>query len=1043
MIDASSASSATQIAREAYEAWNAGIEREIFSGQWAGQPVYLDLEEEVLARIARTVDGGSNDPAESLSAAVRPTLHPLADGVGLFAEHLRRELEWRSDGGTATPPFLAVLGFLSLVAEGMRTDEKFRVSNYYDRLAIALGVETEKSAKPKIVRCFMDESHVLWAALNSWLEDHEGRLGLPTAHAFDYRVHVGVPMSQALVSAGDRLVLRELFVAYRLRPGQSLSRSDMLRLIEDWLPASSVSSGLKRLSRQREALERVADVASVELSAWDGTTREEREVGGALEASILVSAVLREHPRPLVQLELLVHSLVPLPDGEYRLDSDTGSHARAALADTDGRLTLTDARTQGWRGFVESGQVSMPDVMFASLRLANRDATLTRDPRRLLVLEYDEEYRRYVEVNRVTLGRDNLVMCHESLLPAFEGALDTIARPGFRKRRADELKGLPDGWVAFEPIEILAISETEDVDLAALVPLSWSQVSLGGGYPLPSRSTWLRGSPPEVRASSLAEREATVMLTCERSLDGEPPPTRELVTFHGSTVLDLPSDGLPDGDYRIAIKEPGDKGSTLGSSVFRIRSADHPRAAAPGGGFQLAYNLDADPQAAISAQPCEASGDAIRGAAVPGTNGGSPDALQLLELIPRSLSVVGSKDEEIDADVGESHPRGGDAPLCLMGTSAHHWILEDGGRYPGLKAGWSGTCKHCGIEKWFPRRPGSRRGRDRRRGRQAPATPTPLELQVEAPPIEPDAHAGLDTLLEAASFAQQGSWGSFDALASRVDDAPWFPLEVARLLGSLGHIDLQLNSRNIRPERWSIAPTTLSISADGGDAALGGYRSASLVERLADDVAAVGGTLEPETVPGSPTLLVVKGLAEDALREAARSTSDAMGTEVLVEVGPAERLVSRLPDIDDVLPKLPALQRALDAPVEKFDFERNQWDRVHEVDTPGAYRFLTQPRLIAARLTNDSSLRVADNRLVKWLAARALGLQMLAYEPNAQTLTCPLGAQLPGLYERAAVLSSSRPPTPRANGTVTYDAVAPEVATGLWERLVQPSGDAR
>src|SRR4051812_27856858 len=101
---------------ESYEAWNAGIEREIFSGQWAGQPVYLDLEEEVLERIAQTAAGEGGDPAESLMAAVRPTLHPLPDGVGLFAKHLREEREWRLAGSSGTPPFLAVLAFLSLVA---------------------------------------------------------------------------------------------------------------------------------------------------------------------------------------------------------------------------------------------------------------------------------------------------------------------------------------------------------------------------------------------------------------------------------------------------------------------------------------------------------------------------------------------------------------------------------------------------------------------------------------------------------------------------------------------------------------------------------------------------------------------------------------------------------------------------------------------------------------------------------------------------------------------------------------------------------------
>ena len=105
---------------ELYDAWNAGIKREVFSGQWAGQPVYLDLEPEVLSRLSRAVGDGGSTPSECLTAAVRPTLHPRADGVGLFSQHLARERRWRAHGGNETPPFLAVLALLSVVAEAMR-----------------------------------------------------------------------------------------------------------------------------------------------------------------------------------------------------------------------------------------------------------------------------------------------------------------------------------------------------------------------------------------------------------------------------------------------------------------------------------------------------------------------------------------------------------------------------------------------------------------------------------------------------------------------------------------------------------------------------------------------------------------------------------------------------------------------------------------------------------------------------------------------------------------------------------------------------------
>jgi hypothetical protein len=54
---------------------------------------------------------------------------------------------------------------------------------------------------------------------------------------------------------------------------------------------------------------------------------------------------------------------------------------------------------------------------------------------------------------------------------------------------------------------------------------------------------------------------------------------------------------------------------------------------------------------------------------------------------------------------------------------------------------------------------------------------------------------------------------------------------------------------------------------------------------------------------------------------------------------------------------------------------------------------------------------LATVQLSKHLAAQHLGRALLAYSPDQQVLAVPLGADLPGLYGRAAVLCSGRLPT--------------------------------
>jgi hypothetical protein len=119
-----------------YESWNASVEAEFFDGTWAGHPVYLDMEDDVLARIADRA-GVKGRPKEAFAQVLRPTLYlwPERDGH-LLDLHVRRLRRWKRERGEGAPPCLAVLAFFVLAAEGMRGDENFGSNNYYGRLLL-------------------------------------------------------------------------------------------------------------------------------------------------------------------------------------------------------------------------------------------------------------------------------------------------------------------------------------------------------------------------------------------------------------------------------------------------------------------------------------------------------------------------------------------------------------------------------------------------------------------------------------------------------------------------------------------------------------------------------------------------------------------------------------------------------------------------------------------------------------------------------------------------------------------------------------------
>src|SRR3954447_15605587 len=112
----------------AYDAWNRALADEFFRGRWGGRPVYLDLEDDVLARVAAQAGVVDADPSQALIAAVLPTLS-LESWGSLLGRHVARVSAWQRGGMDGAPPVIAVLALLSLVAEHMRTDAQLSAAN--------------------------------------------------------------------------------------------------------------------------------------------------------------------------------------------------------------------------------------------------------------------------------------------------------------------------------------------------------------------------------------------------------------------------------------------------------------------------------------------------------------------------------------------------------------------------------------------------------------------------------------------------------------------------------------------------------------------------------------------------------------------------------------------------------------------------------------------------------------------------------------------------------------------------------------------------
>ena len=150
------------------------------------------------------------------------------------------------------------------------------------------------------------------------------------------------------------------------------------------------------------------------------------------------------------------------------------------------------------------------------------------------------------------------------------------------------------------------------------------------------------------------------------------------------------------------------------------------------------------------------------------------------------------------------------------------------------------------------------------------------------------------------------------------------------------------------------------------------------------------------------------------------------------------RTLPPLSKIEAALPRipLPGAKR-----IQRFHLPSSSWVPAASADEPGAYRLdhgFTRTDVFRSQADVEAGTAALGTvQLIKHLAARHAGRAMLAYHPDRQLLAVPLGADLPGLYGRAAVLCSGRMPVPDERQRVlAYRGMPQHVADALNSLLI-------
>lgn len=986
----------------AYGAFNDAIAEEMFGLDKAGRPVYLLPDAptyEAIYKRAGAETGAAGHAA--FLAAVRSTLVLEDEGVNPFKTHLDGCLQHRWNR-IDTPPALALLVVLSAAADVMHAGDGMAANNYYGRLVILLDVPAWREGRFKTA--YQGVAEDLWGSLNAWLEAWEGERGVPTAYAVGQR-YIGLPMSQALVRQHDRERLMHVFAAEGLPPGYQMAGNDMEGVLDTWVnrQPAVLSNALRILWSNAAARERIAGVACLELEAWRGEEASEGSEPGTASryAAVRLMAQLRTRMRRAsVELNLTI----PTPPG---VDRPT-----ATLAGADGPVTMRLAPAGAGSLRLEDSSRLEPGSLLAdevSLTVGDSNRVMTRLPRRLVPMRFDDLQNCFVEVERVQLGELSLLISAEALRSQVEAVLSVVARPGWTVLDATTA-GVAEGWLVYRDVQVYdRFTGTVHLDLQPLLPRSAATLVLSGGFSLPGRlRKWSSLDPPEIQAVT-PQASSLKILVEPLNRAGEPVLQHEVNS--GLAVVPLREAALRDGEYLVTLLVDG-ANKPSATSLLRLRSGQTPVRELAGRPSGLVYRPSGGPLWPLSACSPDGSPD------VDGARASVPTAAEATGEMPAArrrttqrAPATSRRPVRVGRAMGED---------SCMRTGMHRIQLPDVRPGRPRSSSVEGECTTCGLVKRYPLTAHGARKR-------VAATAASSVRLGPLPPVADHGERDHAVAFDGLCHLGSGTVSEFTRIASQVEGTALYVDVLLRTLEVLGHIDVRRQEGALAFEEFELTPSTL-VEIGPDHWWLVGRAPHDLVTALERAVGAHGGEFQDVSDQGAPRRTIQCTWAElDALLASEERLGD-----VGIVTAAGLSLASGLPPLSSVAAAFPR------TPVPAFD-ALAQWDTVSARWAPaislaraGAYRLGGFAPRYGLRSTADleaGSIAFAGPQLVKHVANLWAGDPLAGYDTASSSVVVPLGCDVPGLYGRSLALCSGRVPNvDEESRMLRYPAVPAEVA---------------
>ena len=279
--------------KDAYTIWNENLAAYFFNENMAGREVLLYANFDLIEEIGHKIGKKKEDFINAVKTG--PSWMKNED---LCVKAYKSFQRWQFNRSDDYPPYIAYLASFVLAnyIEG-----EFEANAYYPRLKTLLSLELESE-----VHHYFHKMLDLWDDLEKWSkEDREGELGNFTARIRGKKLHIGLPLSQAVLSKEERNHLPLLFGDASFEPGANPSSAAVLIALKRFGTKYLDRKTLRLVnSNQEEDLKNaLVNFVQEELVAWSGISP------ATPEGKLVTSPEDSGHTRSAVKICLRIESL--------------------------------------------------------------------------------------------------------------------------------------------------------------------------------------------------------------------------------------------------------------------------------------------------------------------------------------------------------------------------------------------------------------------------------------------------------------------------------------------------------------------------------------------------------------------------------------------------------------------------------------------------------------------------------------------------------------------------------------------------------------